>query len=635
MKKTLLFFAAVAALSLLASCAREDYAPTGSDNAAGNVQTLTACFAPGETKTAFVGGTYMWKKNDNIVVRSNNAKGYSTFNYTGDDTNGEATFTNASEDVITYGQNSFAIYPAKTSGAYPKEEDGSLKPVLKDTYTWFEGNVEAPMLARVESGTLLEFKHLGGCLRVTYKNVPPKATKIVVYAPVTDADLLKEEKVSYKIHSTMNQTYNWTTAGGGFDPTETPYVKAYDHSGTYKLTVNISAATAAQRTSDDGITAYIPLPVGPVDNGGANVYPKLKIWLAFDDGTEVPGSLRTATNVQIERAHIKPMPAIALTKYSVEVVAGASARGYANGVGTAAKFDQVRGLAWKDNNTLAITESASSVNPTTDRRLRLYNTNTKEVSTPGVICTGTSAWAPWQSAMNGDLLYIANKGAGKIQSFNFSNNSVTDVVTGMNNPMSIVFLGGDAYVCEQAGQALWKFEGGLAGTKSKIFDFSTLDKYSDRAICMKADNAGNLIVGLSISDASSKYYKILVIATDGTKVQEIGEGSKGSSFANLVDGDISHAVFSSGINGMAVDSNGIIYVADNWALRKITHSKADYSDAVVTTIMGNGSSFPNTSSSNLVKFGTLSDVAVDPTDDNVLYIMDLGQYNLSKVTISN
>lgn len=631
MKKTLLLFAAFAALALLASCAREDYTPAGSGTAAGHVQTLTATFAPGETKTFFDGSTFKWKNDDAILVRSSNAtNGYSEFtNHTGD-TAGEVTFVNTSEDVITKGNTSFAYYPA-VSGT--KIEDNTLKPVLKSNYTWSEGNVQAPMLAKVEDGTPMQFKHLGGVLKVTYKNIPPKAQKLIVKAPVIDADLLAAGKTTYKICQTMNATHNWA-ADSGFG-LETPYLQAYDHSNDYSITVDISSATPAQRASDAGVTVYVPLPVGPNVVAGKNVYPKLNIWLAFADNTVVPGSLRSATNVEIERAHIKPMPAISLTKYSVEVVAGASARGYANGVGTAAKFDQVRGLAWKDNNTLAITESASSVNPTTDRRLRLYNTNTKEVSTPGVICTGTSAWAPWQSAMNGDLLYIANKGAGKIQSFNFSNNSVTDVVTGMNNPMSIVFLGGDAYVCEQAGQALWKFEGGLAGTKSKLFDFSTLDEYSDRAICMKADNAGNLIVGLSINDASSKYYKILVIATDGTKVQEIGEGSKGSSFANLVDGDISHAVFSAGINGMAVDSNGIIYVADNWALRKITHSKADYSDAVVTTIMGNGSSFPNTSSSNLVKFGTLSDVAVDPTDDNVLYIMDFGQYNLSKVTISN
>lgn len=58
MKKITILSAAAAALALLASCAREDYAPAGSDNAAGNVQTLTACFAPGETRTFFDGSTF-------------------------------------------------------------------------------------------------------------------------------------------------------------------------------------------------------------------------------------------------------------------------------------------------------------------------------------------------------------------------------------------------------------------------------------------------------------------------------------------------------------------------------------------------------------------------------------------------
>ncbi|MBO4212636.1 MAG: hypothetical protein J5894_00820, partial [Clostridia bacterium] len=47
--------------------------------------------------------------------------------------------------------------------------------------------------------------------------------------------------------------------------------------------INLKNATAVQRASDDGITAFVPLPVGPVENGGKNVYPQLKVWLAFDD----------------------------------------------------------------------------------------------------------------------------------------------------------------------------------------------------------------------------------------------------------------------------------------------------------------------------------------------------------------
>ena len=183
------------------------------ENQKAPVQSLTATISDDDaTKTAFVGGVFMWKKNNNMVVRSNNANGFSTFTYKGDDTAGSATFTNASEDVIVYGNNSFAYYPAKvnTTGTtkYPCEEDGSLKLVLKDSYTWFDGNVEAPMLAKVESGQPLEFKHLGGVLKLTFKNVPPKAAKVVVTAPVTDATLLGEGKKTYKICQTMNKTIN-------------------------------------------------------------------------------------------------------------------------------------------------------------------------------------------------------------------------------------------------------------------------------------------------------------------------------------------------------------------------------------------------------------------------------------------
>ena len=631
MKNTMLLSAAFAALALLASCAREDYVPDGSSTAAGHVQTLTATFAPGETRTAFVGGVYKWKTNDNIVVRSSNANGYSTFKYTGDDTDGEATFTNDSEDIITYGQNSFAIYPAKTSGTYPKEEEGSLKPVLKDTYTWFDGNVEAPMLARVESGTPLAFKHLGGCLKVTYKNVPPKATKIVVYAPVTDDDLIAEGKVSYKIHSTMNQTYNWTTAGGGFDPTETPYVKAYDHSGTYKLTVNISAATAAQRASDDGITAYIPLPVGPVDNGGQNVYPQLKIWLAFNDNTEVPGSLRTATNVQIERAHIKPMPAISLTKYSVEVVAGTDgSNATTNGIGTAAKFNQIRGLCWLDNTNLLITESNGS------KVLRKYNKSTAEVSSAVTL----GGYAPWQGQIKDGVFYYADKGGSKVRSWNTSTNAVADVVTsGLNNPMCVRFHGSDAYVVCRNGSKILKYTGGLTEASSTFFDFSTLEHGTDTnwPTCILFDANGYAIVPVcSSSGTSTSAYYIYVFNSSGEVVTTIGKGTKAANVAALVDGASANATFGA-VNGIVLDSAGNIYLAESVSnggvIRKIVKFSDDYSDAVVMTVAGCGSSYKTAVGATANFSVNIQDLIFDPENSEIMYVIDQSRYTLRKITI--
>ena len=597
--------------------------------------TLVARFAD-ETKTAFVGGTYMWKQNDNMVVRSDNANGYTTYKYTGDDTAGEVEFVPNTDDNVVYGQNSFAIYPAKTSGsganAYPKEEDGSLKPVLKDTYTWFDGNVEAPMLARVEAGQPLEFKHLGGCLKVTYKNVPPKATKIVVYAPVTDADLIAAGKVSYKINSTMNKTYNWTTADGGFDPVEVPYVKAYDHSGTYKTVVNFKTkATADNRVN--GITAYIPLPVGPVEIGGKNVYPELDVCLAFDDDTVVPGSLRKASNVQIERAHIKPMPEVSLTKYSVEIVAGAdNAAATTDGTGTAARFKQVRGFAWLNNTTLGLIETNSKL-------IRSFNTGSAAVAT---LTTSAFGSAPWHGEMKDGLLYIADKGNKHIYSFNPSTNAITDVKTLSYSPMEIHFYGSDAYVVSRDASKVYKYTGGIAtGTESVFFDFSTLDLGTTSgqvnwplAMCFDAD--GNALVTLGCSKGGSpSAYKVYVINSSGAIVKEIGKGGTNlGSAAAITDGAIANAQFTANPNAIRLGPDGAVYVGERGAIRRITHSAADYSDAVVTTILGCGSSYAGTSGANInIDWSSgIQDLIFDPVNPKVFYYFDF-RYTLRKVTI--
>ena len=615
MKKSLLFFAAVAALSLLASCAREDYAPAGSDNAAGNVQTLTPCFAPGETKTEFVGGTYMWKTNDNIVVRSSNANGYSTFKYTGDDTNGEAIFTNTSEDVITYGQNSFAIYPAKTSGsgdsAYPKEEGGSLKPVLKDTYTWFDGNVEAPMLARVESGTPLEFKHLGGCLKVTYKNVPPKATKIMVYAPVVDADLLAAGKVSYKIHSIMNQTYNWTTAGGGFDPEEIPYVKAYDHRGTYELTVNISSATAAQRTSDEGITAYIPLPVGPVEADSKNVYPQLKIWLAFADGTEVPGSLRTATNVQIERAHIKPMPAISLTKYTTETI--------------------ISGLTRTPHDIIRLSDEEFVV---TGEQYHVYflDVNAKTATQSAVNVESKYPAYPYGVCYAGGDLYIANKvGSSQngIYKYDMTTKIYSIIASGYNQPMQIKEHNGSVYLlCRGDGSAAGKiyvFPSGVPGavTSEVYADFSGIASTGYAwPLSFAFDTDGSMVVAVSASSGTpSECFKLYKVASKGaTPVALFGSGTKPGNYAAMADGASAAASFAPGIQDIEFDGSGNLYIADQYALRKLVRGTLGLEDGTIVTV---------TESEVL---SSVDGLALDSTYSHI-YVSDKNNKCIYKITI--
>ena len=632
--KRFIIMIAVAALGVaMASCAKEER--FAEESTVTHIQVLKARIAADDiTKTYFDGATFKWKKNDNCVVRSDNANGFSTFTFTGDDTDGEATFTNASDDHLVYGQNSFAIYPAKTSTEgdkhYPLEEGGSLKIPLKNSYTWSDGNVEAPMLARVENGTPLEFKHLGGCLKVTYKNVPPKAASLVVSAPI-------DESSSYKICNTMGSTENWTTAGGGFDPSKTPYLRAYSHSGTYSISFNISSATPAQRSSDEGITVYIPLPVGPVESAGKNVYPKLRISLTFADGTDVPGSVRTASNVQIERAKIKPMPAISLPKYSIEVVAGKDGTGGAtDGTGTEAQLQQLRGLVWLDNNTLALTQSNG------DRKLRMYNKTTSAVTTSTNVI-GAASGAPWQGAMNGGLLYIANKASNVINSYNPTTGEVVaNAASVSGGPMCVRFHGGDAYVIARDGGKLYKYTGGLTGAQSTLFDFSALDLGSTSGeknypLTLAIDSDGNVIVPVSCAKGTSPTaYYVYVIKPDGSVLAKIGKGVKAANVAALADGASSNATFGAP-NGIAIDNSGNIFLAEGdtngGVIRKIVKTASDYSDAVVMTVLGCGSSYTTAVGATAAFSVNIMDVAFDPVNSNVFYVADQGRYTLRKVTI--
>ncbi|MCR5409002.1 MAG: hypothetical protein K6E61_07870 [Bacteroidales bacterium] len=619
-------FAAMAACVF--SCSKEVKVP---EEQKAGTKTLEARFADEETKTAFVSGVYKWKTNDNMVVRSDNANGYTTYKYTGEDSADAVTFVANTDDNIVYGNDSFAIYPAKTSGtgasAYPKEEDGSLKPVLKDTYTWFDENVEAPMLAKVASGEPLEFKQLGGLLKVTYKNVPPKAAKIIVTAPVVDDALIAAGNVTYKINSTMNKTYNWTTAGGGFDPVEIPYVKAYPHSGTYKTTVNIASATAAQRTSDDGITAYIPLPVGPEVVGGKNVYPRLEVSLVFADNTVVPGSTRAANNVQIERAHIKPMPAIALTKYSVEVVAGTDgSNATTDGIGTAAKFNQVRGLCWLDSSNLLLTESNGS------KVLRKFNKSTKEVTSAKTL----GGNAPWQGCMKDGLFYFIDKGNAQIRTWNPSTGDLATLTSSVgNSPMCVRFYGDDAYVASRNDSKVYKFAGGATGTKSVFFDFSTLDHGEDTnwPIAMVFDGDGNAIVTVGSSKGTSaSAYAVYVISPAGEIVTTIGKKVKATSFALTYDGAPANATFSANMNGITLGPDGALYMVDSYAIRRITKGASGWSDATVTTILGGGSSYTTSVGATCQITNTPQDIVFDPENSKVFYFFDW-RYTLRKVTI--
>ena len=511
----------------------------------------------------------MWKKNNNINVRSNNAAGYTVFTYTGDDTAGPATFdikeADAADRIVT-GPSSFAVYPA--TGA--REEDGSLKMNLKSGYTWFEGNVEAPMLAQVtEDGTDLQFKHVGGLLKVTYKYLPPKAAKLIVWAPCNEDGM-----VSYKICSTMRETVGWRTDQGGFTG-ETPYVQAYPLGSKYEITQTITSATAAQRVSEDGLTVYIPLPVGPGDD---HIYPEIKVRVAFADGTTVPGSERTAKNIKIERAVIKSMQPITLTKYTTETLVSGLSR-------------TPHGLTRISDNQFVVTAEQyhvyflDVVNKTATQSAT--NTASKYPQYPyGVCYAGGNLWIANKVGATGNSVYKYDM-TSQIYSIAASN-------TGINQPMQIKEHGGNIYVLgrgdgSSAGK-IYVYENGFPGAVSaQVYaDFSQVSVSTGYAWPMSFDfdTDGSMVVAVSASSGTpSECFKLYRVASKGaTPVAFFGSGVKATSYANMADGSAANASFAPDMLELAFDGSGNLFIADQYSVREIVRGATGLDDGTLVTL---------------------------------------------------
>ena len=601
MKKiSMLMMAALAVTTL--SCNKEN-AIQEEENQPVHRQTLVAQFADEETKTFFDGTVFKWNADDKILVRSDNAAGYTVFDNSTGESAGAVTFEAETDDTICYGDESFALYPNSTSDGCPKIEETILKIYPKPTYTWSEGAVQAPMIAKVVSGENLEFTHLGGLLKVTYKNVPPKARYIKVTAPIDATHY-------YKISQTMGPGgfFGWED-GVGFT-LDKPYIKAYNNGKTneYFVRLDINAATPAQRASDDGITAYIPLPVGPNEGG---VYPTLKVSLTFADGTTVPGSDRTATNIPIQRAHIKPMPAIVMPKYTVETI--------------------ITGLARTPHNLTRLSDDQFVV---TAEQYHVYfldvvnntatqsavNASSKYPPYPyGVCCIGNNLWIANKTGATGNCIY----------KYDMTTQLYSIATTGINQAMQIQEHDGNVYVLgrgdgSNAGK-IHVFTGNVPGAvDAEVFaDFSGIASSGYAwPLSFAFDTDGSMVVAVSASAGTpSECFKLYRVASKGaTPVAIFGSGTKASNYAGLVDGSSSSATFSANMLQMQFDGEGNLYIGDTFAVRKLVRGATGLEDGTIMTLTESGS-VTNTDG-----------LAMDSTCSHI-YLSNKATKSISKVTI--
>ena len=95
---------------------------------------------------------------------------------------------------------------------------------------------------------------------------------------------------------------------------------------------------------------------------------------------------------------------------------------------------------------------------------------------------------------------------------------------------------------------------------------------------------------------------------------------------------LTSAKFTANLQGITFDASGNVFVTDNVDIRKITvTTPGNYDGAIVTTIMGGGSSYTSATGA-VAAFSSLQDI-VFSADYSTLYISDQGRGTVRKITI--
>ena len=581
MKKLLLLYALMA---LALSCARqEENIPSGGSNATAE---LRASFADSPSRTAFVGAVFSWMNADRIRVAAEGG-GTLDYKYTGPASSGEVTFSLNEETsaAVLLGDGGFALYPSLSEGNCTVAA-GTMTLSLKNSYTWFDGNVEAPMISKVLPGEPLRFTQLGGLLMVEYANIPSDAAGLVVTTP------------GYEITSGL-PVIGWD---GSF-VLDTPYVQAQAGSDG-ELRISFSPGSSSSKSF------YVPLPVGP---GDSHQYPKVKVYLADSGGSLIPGTMRTASNLQIERRTIKPMPEIPVpSQYSVTTLFGTKDRNTALASKAGGDYSSVvlgcpRGLGWiNPGHTAFILDQ--------NQNIRIWDLDSETVSEPHSY--GTASYVPWYGTCKDGLVYFAEKAQGMVYSYNVSTGAFSQLRTGYSgkSPVDVKFdAAGNAYLAVWDNYAIYRFDGGdFSAEPSATYSFT--DK---RPMSMAFDPYGDLIV-------TTNGGQVIRVDTVTGDMDVIAGVKAANTMDDGTSGRPRTAKFTNNLNSVVVTSGGVIYVGDNYRLRKIVPGPAGYVDAVVSTVAGSTQAAYRSVADGIgtaATFNSFGGMMLSP-DESVLYMTE-------------
>jgi sugar lactone lactonase YvrE len=266
----------------------------------------------------------------------------------------------------------------------------------------------------------------------------------------------------------------------------------------------------------------------------------------------------------------------------VTTLAGSGSDGAADGAGTAAEFNSPRGVAIDSGGNVFVADR--------------FNHKIRKITSDGVVTT----FAGSGSIGSAD-------GMGTMASFSYPSGVAIDSI-------------GNLYVADRSNHKIRKITSTgvvttLAGSGVQgSADGAGVASSFRTPLGVAVDSAGNVFV------ADSGNHKIRKITSTGVVSTLAGSGSIGSADGMGAMGSFRYP------NSVAIDSNGNVYVADrsNHKIRKIT------STGVVSTIAGDGSIGAVDGAGLAASFSFPEGIAVDSNGN--IYVADSENDKIRKIT---
>ncbi len=321
----------------------------------------------------------------------------------------------------------------------------------------------------------------------------------------------------------------------------------------------------------------------------------------------------------------------AANSQTITTMAG-SAEGYAEGTGAAALFNRPYGIAFDGGGAVVIADQGNY------KVRKVFSNNSTSLlagsNYGNVDATGAAA-------KFGTVTAVARDGFNNTFVCDAENNSIrkitaSGVVTTLaggtsgtadgigtnaqfNRPYGLTIdAAGNLYVSDTFNHRIRKVTPAgvvttLAGSTQGFTNGTGEEAQFTHPFGIAVDAAGNVFVG------------------EGPRIRKITAAGVVTTFAGgnagFSNGNGTSAQFQNGLNGIAIDNSGNLFITDafNYRIRKITPS------GDVTTYAGLGYSGTTDGDVSVANFSELSGIAIDKAN-NILYITDYGNNRIRKIT---